>query len=174
MGPLRQMTEAGSQTTTEVENPHTGQGMVVLDIGDDIGALVVSTPSHMLGVEIEICPSGARDQVPDEGAGWWDGEWHAPRPGIARPCTSSSSSRRCTCVAACRCHRPTLTRRHTAHRGLSRSQRRRLRSVGASRWANRLDRHRARRSSHPRHLALTAPVRRHRVRRRHAGWCSPD
>lgn len=71
------MTEAGSQTTTEVENPHAGQGMVVLDIGDDIGALVVSTPSHMLGVEIEICPSGARDQVPDEGAGWWEGEWHA-------------------------------------------------------------------------------------------------
>ncbi len=62
---------------TEVENPHAGQGMVVLDIGGDIGALIVSTPAHMAGVEIEICPTGARHTVPDEGGDWWDGDWHA-------------------------------------------------------------------------------------------------
>lgn len=62
---------------TEVENPHAGQGMVVLDIGGDIGALVVSTPTHMVGKEIEICPSGARHDIPDEGGDWWDGQWRS-------------------------------------------------------------------------------------------------
>lgn len=59
------------------ENPHAGQGMVVLDIGGDIGALVISAPDSMAGKEIEICPAGARDSTPDEGAGWWDGDWHS-------------------------------------------------------------------------------------------------
>ena len=57
------------------ENPHAGQGMVVLDIGGDTGALVVSTPPTMAGLEIEICPAGRRDHQPDEGTGWWSGEW---------------------------------------------------------------------------------------------------
>jgi hypothetical protein len=59
------------------ENPHAGHGMVVLDIGGDVGALVVSTPGHMAGVEIEICPAGARGRVPDEGVGWWEGSWRS-------------------------------------------------------------------------------------------------
>jgi hypothetical protein len=59
------------------ENPHAGQGMVVLDIGGDIGALVVSAPDAMSHVEIEICPSGARNSRPDDGGDWWQGEWHA-------------------------------------------------------------------------------------------------
>jgi hypothetical protein len=59
------------------ENPHAGQGAVVLDIGGDVGALIVSTPAHLAGVEIEICPAGARGRVPDEGAGWWAGTWRA-------------------------------------------------------------------------------------------------
>ena len=57
--------------------------MVVLDIGGDVGALVVSTPATMAGVEIEICPSGSRGEEPDEGHEWWDGEWrthHHPSP----------------------------------------------------------------------------------------------
>lgn len=68
---------------TEVENPHAGQGMVVLDIGGDIGALVLATPAHMAGMEIEICPSGSRHDMPDEGGDWWDGQWrshHHPAP----------------------------------------------------------------------------------------------
>ena len=41
------------------ENPHAGQGPVVLDIGGDVGALVVAMPEAMAGLEIEIRPVGA-------------------------------------------------------------------------------------------------------------------
>jgi hypothetical protein len=51
--------------------------MVVLDIGGDVGALVISAPAELAGAELEICPSGARETTPDEGAGWWQGEWRA-------------------------------------------------------------------------------------------------
>lgn len=40
------------------ENPHAGQGTVMLDIGGDVGALVVLTPPSMLGEEVEIRPAG--------------------------------------------------------------------------------------------------------------------
>ena len=59
------------------ENPHSGQGMVVLDIGGDVGALVVATPPSLDGHEIEICPAGRRQSPPDEGGDWWQGDWHA-------------------------------------------------------------------------------------------------
>ncbi len=36
------------------ENPHAGQGSVLLDIGGDIGALVVTMPAAMLGEEVEV------------------------------------------------------------------------------------------------------------------------
>ena len=36
------------------ENPHAGQGSVLLDIGDDVGALVVTMPAHLVGEEVEI------------------------------------------------------------------------------------------------------------------------
>jgi hypothetical protein len=65
-------------------SPPAGQGMVVLDIGGDTGALVVNAPEHLAGAEIEICPSGQRGHAPDEGVGWWQGEWrgtHPPEPG---------------------------------------------------------------------------------------------
>ena len=39
------------------ENPYAGQGSVLLDIGGDIGALVVRLPSSMEGLEIEIAPA---------------------------------------------------------------------------------------------------------------------
>jgi len=38
------------------ENPHAGQGSVLLDIGGDVGALVVVAPESMLGREVEIAP----------------------------------------------------------------------------------------------------------------------
>ena len=44
----------GPSPVAASENPHAGQGSVMLDIGDAIGALVVAMPSSMLGVEIEI------------------------------------------------------------------------------------------------------------------------
>jgi hypothetical protein len=37
-----------------VENPFAGQGSVLLDIGGDVGALVVSMPAAMEGVEVEL------------------------------------------------------------------------------------------------------------------------
>ena len=36
------------------ENPFAGQGSVLLDIGGDVGALIVTMPSDMEGVEVEI------------------------------------------------------------------------------------------------------------------------
>lgn len=36
------------------ENPFAGQGPVLLDIGDDVGAIVVRLPAGMHGAEIEI------------------------------------------------------------------------------------------------------------------------
>lgn len=46
---------------TSAENPHAGQGSVLLDIGGDVGALIVSMPAEMEGVEVEIRPFGAPD-----------------------------------------------------------------------------------------------------------------
>jgi hypothetical protein len=39
-----------------VENPFAGQGSVLLDIGEDVGAVVVAMPPGMEGVEVEIRP----------------------------------------------------------------------------------------------------------------------
>jgi hypothetical protein len=69
---------------TALENPHAGQGAVVLDIGGDIGAVLVWAPDELAGAEIEICPAGRRGSRPDEGVGWWSGEWrrhHRPDAG---------------------------------------------------------------------------------------------
>ncbi len=40
------------------ENPHAGTGPVVLDIGGDIGALIVTMPADMVDLEVEIIPAG--------------------------------------------------------------------------------------------------------------------
>jgi len=45
-------------STAQVENPFAGQGSVMLDIGGDVGALVVTMPAGMTGVEVEIRPAG--------------------------------------------------------------------------------------------------------------------
>lgn len=36
------------------ENPHAGQGPVLLEIGEDVGALVLTAPATLEGTEIEI------------------------------------------------------------------------------------------------------------------------
>ena len=41
------------------ENPYAGQGPVLLDIGDDVGALVVVMPPATEGLEVELRPVGA-------------------------------------------------------------------------------------------------------------------
>lgn len=38
------------------DNSHAGQGPVVLDIGGDIGALILAMPATLVGVEIEARP----------------------------------------------------------------------------------------------------------------------
>jgi hypothetical protein len=45
-------------TATEPENAWAGQGAVLLDIGGDVGALVVAMPAPMVGLEVEIRPVG--------------------------------------------------------------------------------------------------------------------
>jgi hypothetical protein len=43
-------------------NHVAGQGPTVLDIGDDFGALVLSTSADLVGAEIEISPDGEPDR----------------------------------------------------------------------------------------------------------------
>lgn len=40
------------------ENPYAGQGPVLLDIGGDVGALVVRMPEWLIDAEVEIRPMG--------------------------------------------------------------------------------------------------------------------
>ena len=44
--------------TASQENPFAGQGAVLLDIGGDVGAVVVTMPAELLGTEVEIRPVG--------------------------------------------------------------------------------------------------------------------
>jgi hypothetical protein len=44
------------------ENPNAGQGPVVLDIGGEIGALIVAMPAWMEDLEVEIVPTGTDDR----------------------------------------------------------------------------------------------------------------
>ncbi len=72
-------------TAPAVENPFAGQGSVLLDIGDDVGALVVTMPAGMVGVEVEIRPAdpathlepGAHDHGHDHAHGHGHGHGHA-------------------------------------------------------------------------------------------------
>jgi hypothetical protein len=54
-------------SSRQVENPFAGQGSVLLDIGGDVGALVVTMPAGMVGVEVEIRPVGAAVQAAGHG-----------------------------------------------------------------------------------------------------------
>jgi len=47
---------SGVHTVAEPENAWAGQGAVLLDIGGDIGALVVAMPPSLVGLEVEIRP----------------------------------------------------------------------------------------------------------------------
>ena len=58
------------------ENPHAGTGPVVLDIGGDVGALVVVMPADMDGLEVEIIPTGT-DARPAGGHGHADARVHS-------------------------------------------------------------------------------------------------
>lgn len=73
------------------ENPFAGQGAVMLDIGGDVGALVVEMPADLVGVEVEIRPAGSvtdrghgRDHGDDHG-GHHGGDHHPHVAVVARP-----------------------------------------------------------------------------------------
>jgi hypothetical protein len=77
------------------ENPFAGQGAVMLDIGGDVGALVVTMPSSMVGAEVEIAPAGEiRHEHPHgHGHGHDHGHDHGHRPHVAvvdRPVAAGS------------------------------------------------------------------------------------
>jgi len=66
----------------EEHNQHAGQGAVLVDIGGDVGALVVAMPPEMTGVEVEIRPadgSGPTGRAHDHR----DGHGHAHHPHMA-------------------------------------------------------------------------------------------
>ncbi len=73
------------------ENPHAGQGSVLLDIGGDVGALVISMPPAMVGVEIEIAPVGgssSHDHDDRHPHGHAHGHGHRPHVAVVdRPVT---------------------------------------------------------------------------------------
>jgi hypothetical protein len=56
-----------SAATHTAENPYAGQGAVLLDIGGDIGALVVTMPEAMVDTEVEIRPVGGATSHSHEG-----------------------------------------------------------------------------------------------------------
>lgn len=61
--------------TASPENPDAGQGAVLLDIGGEVGALVVTMPAGTEGVEVEIRPAHG---APAHGVHQHD---HAHEPG---------------------------------------------------------------------------------------------
>lgn len=58
-----------SKDTNLLENPHAGQGSsVLLDIGGDIGALVIEMPPELEGLEVELRPIDRAVQPGPKGA----------------------------------------------------------------------------------------------------------
>jgi hypothetical protein len=54
---------AGAVAVAERENAWAGQGAVLLDIGGDVGALVVLMPESAVGLEVEIRPLDGQARV---------------------------------------------------------------------------------------------------------------
>ncbi len=67
------------------ENPFAGQGSVLLDIGGDVGAIVLHLPAAMEGLEVEITRLGDGDDHPHSHADHAHGHSHAQphRPHVA-------------------------------------------------------------------------------------------
>jgi hypothetical protein len=66
--------------TSAEDNGYAGQGPVLLDIGGDIGALIVTMPSRLDGTEIEIRPVGAGDHPVGDAHGRAHHHW--PHVGV--------------------------------------------------------------------------------------------
>ena len=65
------------------ENPHAGQGSVLLDIGGDIGALVVTMPPSMAGEEVEILPGHGHGHAHGHAHAHGDAHGRGHRPHVA-------------------------------------------------------------------------------------------
>jgi hypothetical protein len=75
------------------ENPHAGQGSVLLDIGGDVGALVVAMPPSMVGAEIEIeAANGGHQHGHQHEHGHQHGHGHRPHVAVVdRPLGGSTA-----------------------------------------------------------------------------------
>ena len=62
----------------QVENPFAGQGSVLLDIGGEVGALVVTMLAAMVDVEVEIRPWASSHHHSHH----HDGEHHHPHVAV--------------------------------------------------------------------------------------------
>ncbi len=58
------------------ENPDAGQGMVLLDIGGDVGALIVVMPADLVGHEVEVLAAGEHPTGPHTEHGHGHGHGH--------------------------------------------------------------------------------------------------
>ena len=58
------------------ENPDAGQGMVLLDIGGDVGALIVVMPADLVGHEVEVLADGEHPTGPQAEHGHGHGHGH--------------------------------------------------------------------------------------------------
>jgi hypothetical protein len=69
------MTDPSTRPLTNAEeNPHAGKGSsVLLDIGDGVGAMVITMPAELEDIEIERRPVGATE---DHGHGHGQGHGH--------------------------------------------------------------------------------------------------
>lgn len=65
-----QLSESDVAKGATAENPHAGQGSVLLDIGGDVGALIVAMPDSLVATEVELREAG------DRGASHHDGHAH--------------------------------------------------------------------------------------------------
>ncbi len=75
------------------ENPHAGRGAaVLLDIGGDVGAVIVTMPESMVGQEVDIVavgsdltvePEHSHDEDHDHGHGHGHGHGAGHRPHVA-------------------------------------------------------------------------------------------
>ncbi len=71
----------------QVENPFAGQGSVLLDIGGEVGALVVIMPTAMVDVEVEIRPQDGNQPSQAHNHGDWH---HHPHVAVVeRPVTGA-------------------------------------------------------------------------------------
>ena len=83
------MTESstpGERSPDSPENPFAGTGPVVLDIGGDVGAVIVTMPLAMVGEEVDIVADGVDVTVPvddDHGHGHGHDHGHGDRPHVA-------------------------------------------------------------------------------------------